>query len=709
MKPQLNQIENPYNLNQFINSLESNLTFICDTVFRIKNYNKNISKLSNNWWTSELTLKRQNLNRIRRQYQRCQSINRDELKQNYTIIRNQYKKLINESKINSWNKFIESNSRDNPWGIAYAISRQKLKVEKVSELKLNDGTIITETNEIANQLMDTLFPNDSPLDDTDYHKELRNRLGENYEEINDLLFTISEVSLVVNDQNETKAPGIDGFTADIIKRINSINREFLPQIYNKCLTFGTFPKIWKISCIKVLKKPNKSDYTTPKAYRPISLLSVFSKILEKLLINRIIFYLTSKNLLNERQYGFTPQKSTIDAIFNAKNFIEKTFERKGFALLIALDISGAFDNAFWAVILNNLREFKCPKNLYYLTKSYFTDRKAKLWYQNTEIEKSLTKGCPQGSACGPGFWSILYNSLLELQLPNNVVIQGFADDTLLMISGQTVSDIENKANLSLEMIHQWSKKNKLEFNASKTISVLFTKNIKYQKPKIKLNSTNLELSNSMLYLGINLDSKLNWKIQINYLKTKSTQLVMNLSSFAKNKYGLNRKALEVIYKGAVIHILSYGSAVWYKALERGENYRIIERIQRPIALRLCSAYKTVSTQALNIIANLMPIDLRLKQIAAEYHVKKNINSDLVEEYLGNTLDINHILKPIDVKTLPHPALIKEIKISQHFITDYCVYTNGHKNNNSRNLNSHTIAHYFSRSCLQYLRLYNLLI
>jgi hypothetical protein len=140
-----------------------------------------------------------------------------------------------------------------------------------------------------------------------------------------------------------------------------------------------------------------------------------------------------------------------------------------------------------------------------------------------------------------------------------------------MISGQ---------NQILNLVNDWSVKNELEFNASKTVSVLFTKNIKYTNPKIYLNSTELKISKSMLYLGIKLDSKLNWKIQMNYLKTKAIQLVMNITSFAKNKYGLNRRSLEVIYKGAIIPIISYGSPVWYKALDRKQNQKIFENIQR---------------------------------------------------------------------------------------------------------------------------------
>jgi hypothetical protein len=349
---------------------------------------------------------------------------------------------------------------------------------------------------------------------------------------------------------------------------------------------GAFPDSWKISVVKILEKSGKEDYREPKAYRPISLLPVFAKVLEKLLITRITYYLENKGLLNKRQYGFTAQRSTVDAIAAAVAFIKKAYKTKGFALLIALDIIGAFDNAWWPIILDSLRNMKCSKNLYYLTKSYFTNRYAKLWYQNIQTVKKLSRGCPQGSACGQGFWNVIFNSCLNLKFPSGVEEIGFADDTLLEAMATNVTDLELKVNHALDLLSKWSICNKLEFNPKKTSVVLFTKNINYAAPKLFNNNNNnnlhiytacdfcfrsrspmflgnheLNLSNSFKYLGVHIDSKLTWKVHVNYIRTKAQQLIMALMSFAKKSHGLNNNALEIIYKGAVIPIISYACPV----------------------------------------------------------------------------------------------------------------------------------------------------
>jgi hypothetical protein len=396
------------------------------------------------------------------------------------------------------------------------------------------------------------------------------------------------------------------------------------------------------------------------------------------LINRIYYHLNSNNLINENQYGFTAQKSTIDAIQSAIDFVNKTFESNGFSLLIALEISGAFDNAFWPVILNQLKKFWRPKNLFNLTKSYFNNRLAKLWFQNIEIIKHLSKGCPQGSSCGPCFWNLIIDGLLNLETPLGVKIQAFADDTLLMISSKTITELEAKANHMLEKIHQWSQQNKLEFNATKTTSVLFTRNLKFQKPKIIFDKNELLLSNSMQYLGVEIDNKLTSKLHINKTKTKALRLFMNLIKFPKNKFGLNRKALDIIYKGAVIPIISYGCPVWANAVNKNYIKESLEGLQRLAAIRICSAYKTVSTEALNVIANLIPIELRIKQIAVNYYIKKNIKSDLIQEFLQSDIDTDRIMRAIDVKTLPHPGLIVDIKQTYFTNDSLSVLTMGYK-------------------------------
>jgi hypothetical protein len=515
-------------------------------------------------------------------------------------------------KIKSWNEFVEQSTKDNPWGLIYKIAKNKINCEKVNELVNNSGELITDNREIAEALLKNLFPEDRPESDLQVHKDIRSEVEKDYTQIDDLPFNEQEVTQVVLSQNPKKSPGEDGFNADIVKNLHLTCVSFLPKLYNKCLDIAIFPDCWKSSVVKVIKKVGKSDYRHTSAYRPISLLSVLAKIFEKLMINRIVHYLRKNKLLNNNQYGFTAQKSTEDALHSLKEFIKKAFRRKGFALIIALDAIGAFDNTWWPKILYQLRNKGVPKNLYFLAKSYFRNRYAKLWYQNIEVKRKLTLGCPQGSASGPWFWNIYYDDLaLNNQEDEN--LERFADDTILEFYAFTIADIEEKANQALIKVQQWAEINKLEFNAQKTACVLFTNKLNYAEPDIYLKDQRLNLSSSFKHLGLYVDSKLRWNVHANYLKTKASQVIMNLLSFAKLKYGLSGKAFETIYKGAILPLISYAGSVWIEAIDKQYIKKLFETMQRQVALRISKAYRTVSAEAANVISNLMPIDLYLKQ------------------------------------------------------------------------------------------------
>ena len=121
--------------------------------------------------------------------------------------------------------------------------------------------------------------------------------------------------------------------------------------------------------IPIIKPGQEESEKVPK-YRPVRLLDIGGKLLEKIMINRINHRVDSRGYMNENQYGFRPQKCTIDAAMAINDFVQQGLAAGEVIALISLDVQGAFDAAWWPAILNELRECECPKNLYELTKSY---------------------------------------------------------------------------------------------------------------------------------------------------------------------------------------------------------------------------------------------------------------------------------------------------------------------------------------------------
>ena len=152
--------------------------------------------------------------------------------------------------------------------------------------------------------------------------------------------------------------------------------------------------------------------------------------------------------------------------------------------MTSLDIQGAFNSAWWRPsVIHGLKELKCPRNLYTLSKEYFSNRTAVLNTKSVTKQRSITKGCPQGSCCGPGFWNVLYNSLLTLELTKHSKAIAFAEDLIILTRGETVAEAENFMNLEMRKIQDWAINNKLKFNEDKSKVMLMSRRKRKEKKR----------------------------------------------------------------------------------------------------------------------------------------------------------------------------------------------------------------------------------
>lgn len=136
------------------------------------------------------------------------------------------------------------------------------------------------------------------------------------------------------------------------------------------------------------------------------------KVLEKAMTNRILWKLRRKELLSSRQYGILPQRSTEDALYDATEIIKNGLSKKQIVVSASLDIEGAFDNAWWPAILDELRRKNLDKSSWNVLRNYLSDKTVEITYAGATIVKETNKGCIQSSICGPLLWNILLDPLL---------------------------------------------------------------------------------------------------------------------------------------------------------------------------------------------------------------------------------------------------------------------------------------------------------
>lgn len=584
---------------------------------------KTIGKISRPWWNSDLEKLKKKCVKWGRKTRKA--TNRDLKDVYFRILRTHqetYGSAIMTAKYNHFKQFLETQDRETVLTKAYRLVRST-KNSVPQTVQRADNSFTTDAASTAQYLLDMFLPNDDDTEDTQEHTNMREAALEQTGSVDDMPFTTYEIEAALRKQKDKKSPGEDGITANVVKQLFETAPEVLTEFYKACLVRSSFPAWFKSSYVKAIPKNNDHAPSSAKAWRPISLLSVPGKILEKLMIDRIYFHMNLTGSLSPDQYGFTSHKSTLDAISIAAKFIKSVRDGNRFGAVISLDISGAFDNAWWPAILTCLQKHAVPQNLIDLCKDYFTQRKASLTIASARAEKDVTKGCPQGSTCGPGLWNILYDDILKLALPADCRIVAFADDSLLMVDARDPMSLQNKINDSLQRIVDWGKSVKLEFNESKTQALLIHTKQQQNRPDVRITMSGkaIEFIHHFKYLGVVLDDKLSWKQHFDYLQNKTMKIYYRLARMAKNTWGIPWEACTEIYEGAIEPMLLYGCQTWLPALDKQWQLGRLQGIQRLFLLRIIKSYRTVSFDAACIMANIMPIDLKAKYVAAVSEVK----------------------------------------------------------------------------------------
>ena len=256
--------------------------------------------------------------------------------------------------------------------------------------------------------------------------------------LHNISVTSKMVRKVVMNLDLSKASGPDCIPVVVLKNCDPELSYILAELFNKCLKESCLPDCWKVSSMVPVFK-NVGERSTAKNYRLVSLLSVVSKVFEKLVNNRIVGHLEKCGLFSDFQYGFRSSRSTADLLTVVSDRIARAFNRSGATRAVALDISKASDSVRHGGLLDKLKSYGISGQIFGLISSFLSNRRLRVVLDGkSSQEYPVNAGVPQGSILGPTFFLLYINDL-----PDDVIcdIAIYADDTTLYSKCDRESDL----------------------------------------------------------------------------------------------------------------------------------------------------------------------------------------------------------------------------------------------------------------------------
>ena len=331
------------------------------------------------------------------------------------------------------------------------------------------------------------------------------------------------------------------------------------HIINLCVRDGYFPSELKTGCITPIFKDGSKEKVNN--YRPVCSLNPFSKIIERIVYDRMIEFIDKFNIFSITQTGFRKGMSTETALLDYVNKINTGLENKQYTISILLDLSKAFDLMDHSILRIKLEHYGFRGNILDFLMSFLTDRKYFVSINGKKSNQETVRiGVPQGSTLGPLLFLIYVNDMANSS--NILDFLQFADDSTTTHSGVNLRNVISTIEIEFKKVLEWLYANKLVINLKKTHLMLFTNNKRPQEITLNIDGNMITEKSESKFLGVIVDNKLTWQGHIKYISGKVSK---SLSIIRYLRYIFPKHILKTLYLTLVLPYIMYCNIIWGSA------------------------------------------------------------------------------------------------------------------------------------------------
>ena len=582
-------------------------------------------KIMNKWYDEELA----NMNKLK--LEMFNSLEENGNWEEYRVVKNRYKKMVRTKKIQYLENKIDQNCDNSKkmWDCLKNTICIKNNRNRIDKILINGAIVegdINIANSFNNYFVDSIIDINSNIDVIDRLSFELVRCDSRFIFEN---VTVCDIIAIVK-RFRNKIGGNKLLSEGVIKDAIPYMAHFYVQIINESMIEGKFPELWKTSIIVPIEKIKSTIKV--EEFRPINTLPCDEKIIESVIKNQLVKYLEDKSVIIQEQSGFRHKHSCESALNLVLANFKEDLNSKHNIISVFVDLKRAFETIDQNILLKKLSAIGIRDKELNWFKSFLENRKqCTVIGQEISEARNVDIGLPQGSVLAPLLFNIYINNIGKVLKYSSIKL--FADDALIMISGSNIEEIRDKLQYDLDNLYSWLCVNKLMINIDKTKFMVITRKLNSENIVLKINNKEIENVESIKYLGIQIDCKLNFNKHTEYTIKKISKQI----GFVKRtcKY-LNKKYKILVYKSIIEPHFIYCPTIFFIMKDSQINkLQILQNKMMRFILR-----KPYDTHVQDMLDQLNWLSIK-QQIF--FHAMKfiyKIINGLLPDYLKNLITYN---------------------------------------------------------------------